>query len=166
MKKFIITLFASLILAGCVTSGEDLGADVYDATQLNTKQETRTVRILSIIKAKVAVDNKEQKQAVQTFGAILSGVTGAVIGYQSSDAGAVAGAIAGTAAGALGTALVKDKVIVEGVSLTYREGNKVYTSTQAGKRCQFKEGIALVITTKKNETRIQPNAECPSPKSK
>lgn len=164
MKKFMITLLASSMLAGCVATGEDLGSDVYDATQLNTKQETRTVRILSISRAKVAVDNKAQKQAIQTFGAILGGVAGAVIGYQSSSAGAGAGAVAGTAAGALGGALVKDKVIVEGVSLTYREGNKIYTSTQAGKRCQFKEGIALVITTKKNETRIQPNAECPKAK--
>ena len=60
--------------------------------------------------------------------------------------------------------MVKDKVKVEGVSLTYKQGTKVYTSTQAGRKCQFKPGLAVVITTKANETRIQPNSECPAKK--
>lgn len=60
--------------------------------------------------------------------------------------------------------MVKDKIIVEGVSLSYSEKGKIYTSTQAGKRCQFQKGTALLITTKTNETRIQPNAECPAEK--
>ncbi|MCS1291357.1 hypothetical protein NX018_00440, partial [Escherichia coli] len=51
--------------------------------------------------------------------------------------------------------------LVEGVSLTYKEGTKVYTSTQVGKECQFTTGLAVVITTTYNETRIQPNTKCP-----
>ncbi len=54
-----------------------------------------------------------------------------------------------------------DKTLVEGVSLTYKEGTKVYTSTQVGKECQFTTGLAVVITTTYNETRIQPNTKCP-----
>ncbi|HHC0259869.1 TPA: hypothetical protein ACOSAD_003397, partial [Salmonella enterica] len=49
----------------------------------------------------------------------------------------------------------------EAVSLTYKEGTKVYTSTQVGKTCQFTTGLAMVISTKDNETRIQPNTKCP-----
>ncbi|MFP3098520.1 hypothetical protein I4W53_20105, partial [Kluyvera sichuanensis] len=41
------------------------------------------------------------------------------------------------------------------------EGTKVYTSTQVGKACQFTNGLAVVISTNYNETRIQPNATCP-----
>ncbi|WP_460413844.1 hypothetical protein, partial [Staphylococcus aureus] len=57
--------------------------------------------------------------------------------------------------------MVNDKTLVEGVSLTYKEGTKVYTSTQVGKECQFTTGLAVVITTTYNETRIQPNTKCP-----
>lgn len=57
--------------------------------------------------------------------------------------------------------MVHDKTLVEGVSLTYKEGTKVYTSTQVGKECQFTTGLAVVITTTYNETRIQPNTKCP-----
>lgn len=143
-----------MVLAGCANvSSEDLGADVYDTTQLNTKQETKTVTILSVLPAKVLVDNKENKQMAQAAGAILGGLTGAVLGYQHSNLAAAA-AIAGSMV----------KVKVEGVSLTYKQGTKVYTSTQAGRKCQFKPGLAVVITTKANETRIQPNSECPAKK--
>lgn len=148
-----------MVLAGCANvSSEDLGADVYDTTQLNTKQETKTVTILSVLPAKVLVDNKENKQMAQAAGAILGGLTGAVLGYQHSN---LAAAAAGTA-GAIAGSMVKVKV--EGVSLTYKQGTKVYTSTQAGRKCQFKPGLAVVITTKANETRIQPNSECPAKK--
>ncbi|STI54025.1 putative lipoprotein [Escherichia coli] len=41
--------------------------------------------------------------------------------------------------------MVNDKTLVEGVSLTYKEGTKVYTSTQVGKECQFTTGLAVVI---------------------
>ena len=37
----------------------------------------------------------------------------------------------------------------------------MYTSTQVGKECQFTTGLAVVITTTYNETRIQPNTKCP-----
>lgn len=145
-------------------SSEDLGADVYDTTQLNTKQETKTVTILSVLPAKVLVDNKENKQMAQAAGAILGGITGAVLGYQHSNLAAAAAGTAGATGGVIAGSMVKDKVQVEGVSLTYKQGSKVYTSTQAGRKCQFKPGLAVVITTKANETRIQPNSECPAKK--
>ncbi len=167
MKKYFLltALTSSLVLSGCANvSFEDLGADVYDTTQLNTKQETKTVTILSVLPAKVLVDNKENKQMAQAAGAILGGITGAVLGYQHSNLAAAAAGTAGATGGVIAGSMVKDKVQVEGVSLTYKQGSKVYTSTQAGRKCQFKPGLAVVITTKANETRIQPNSECPAKK--
>ena len=167
MKKYFLltALTYSLVLAGCANvSSEDLGADVYDTTQLNTKQETKTVTILSVLPAKVLVDNKENKQMAQAAGAILGGIAGAVAGYQHSNLAAAAAGTAGATGGVIAGSMVKDKVKVEGVSLTYKQGTKVYTSTQAGRKCQFKPGLAVVITTKANETRIQPNSECPAKK--
>lgn len=80
-----------------------------------------------------------------------------------SNLGTAAGAVGGGggAVGAAAGTLVKDKSIVEGVSLTYKDGTKMFTSTQVGKSCQFTPGLAVVISTKNNETRIQPNASCP-----
>ena len=117
-----------------------------------------------MLPAKVLVDNKENKQMAQAAGAILGGIAGAVAGYQHSNLAAAAAGAAGATGGAVAGSMVKDKVKVEGVSLTYKQGTKVYTSTQAGRKCQFKPGLAVVITTKANETRIQPNSECPAKK--
>lgn len=151
-------------LSGCQSNADQYAADVYDAGQLNSKQETKTVNIISVLPAKVAVDNKENKQAAQTFGAILGAVAGGVVGHNvgsRSALGTTAGAVGGGAAGAAAGSLVKDKSIVEGVSLTYKDGTKIFTSTQVGKQCQFTTGLAVVISTKNNETRIQPNTTCP-----
>lgn len=166
MKKQLLLggLTVSLLLTGCAVDSESLGADVYDTTQLNTKQEAKTVKIISVLPAKVAVDNRKNKEIAQAAGSILGAVTGAIVGYQHNGAAAAAGGIAGGTVGAVAGTMVKDKVIVEGVSLTYKQGTKIYTSTQAGRKCQFKPGVALVIKTKTNETRIQPNAECPAKK--
>ena len=131
---------------------------------MNGKQETKTVNLISILPAKISVDNTENKKAAQTFGAILGAVAGGVAGHNvgtGSALGTGAGAVGGGAVGAAAGSLVKDKVLVEGVSLTYKEGTKIYTSTQVGKACQFTTGLAVVISTKENETRIQPNTTCP-----
>ncbi|KAA6208245.1 glycine zipper 2TM domain-containing protein [Avibacterium paragallinarum] len=162
MKKLFITPLAiSALLTGCAVDADSLGADVYDTTQLNSRQEAKTVKIIAVLPAKVAVDNSKNKEIAKTAGSLLGAVAGAVVGYQYNTAGAIGGGVAGATLGGVAGAMVKDKVVIEGVSLTYKQGTKIYTSTQAGKKCQFKPGIALLITTKANETRIQPNAECP-----
>lgn len=151
-------------ISGCQSNADEYAADVYEANQLNSKQETKTVNIISVLPAKVAVDNTANKQAAQTFGAILGAVAGGVAGHNvgtGSNLGTAAGAVGGGAVGAAAGTLVKDKSIVEGVSLTYKDGTKMFTSTQVGKSCQFTPGLAVVISTKNNETRIQPNASCP-----
>jgi len=167
-KKALLSisfLSASIFaLSGCQSNADQYAADVYDAGQLNSKQETKTVNIISVLPAKVAVDNTKNKQAAQTFGAILGAVAGGITGHNigsGSGLGTTAGAVGGGAAGAAAGTLVKDKSIVEGVSLTYKDGTKLFTSTQVGKTCQFSTGLAVVISTKNNETRIQPNTTCP-----
>lgn len=168
-KTLAITLAVSsaFMLSACQSNADDYAADVYDASQLNSQQETKTVNIISVLPAKVAVDNTANKKAAQTFGTILGAVAGGVVGHNvgtGSGLGTTAGAVGGGAVGAATGSLVSDKSIVEGVSLTYKEGTKVLTSTQVGRKCQFTTGLAVVITTKYKETRIQPNATCPEKK--
>ncbi|EIW6162716.1 hypothetical protein MF451_003713 [Salmonella enterica subsp. enterica serovar Saintpaul] len=160
-------VIASTLLTGCANTAEQYSADVYQVGQLNSRQETKTVNIISVLPAKVAVDNSANKQAAQTVGAILGIIAGAAIGYNTgSNAGlnGAMGAGAGGSVGAIAGSAVSDTKMVDGVSLTYKEDTKVYTSTQLGKQCQFSTGLAVVITTKANETRIQPNATCPESK--
>ncbi|WP_329911582.1 hypothetical protein [Serratia quinivorans] len=171
MKKnslvFSFAALAVLVLSGCQANADSYAADVYSTGQLNDKQETKTVNIISILPAKVAVDNTANKQTAQAFGAILGAVAGGVAGHNMgsrSGLATTAGAVGGGAAGAAAGSLVKDKTLVEGVSLTYKDGTKLYTSTQVGRACQFTQGLAVVISTQTNETRIQPNATCPSQK--
>lgn len=162
-----VAIVASFTLAGCQSNADDHAADVYQTDQLNSKQETKTVNIISVLPAKVAVDNTKNKQAAQTFGAVVGAVAGGVVGHNvgnGSGLGTTAGAVGGGAAGAAAGSMVSDKTLVEGVSLTYKEGKKVYTSTQVGRQCQFTTGLAVVISTSYNETRIQPNAQCPDKK--
>ncbi|AOM42949.1 hypothetical protein [Xenorhabdus hominickii] len=158
---------SSIVMSGCQSNADSFAADVYDTTQLNGKQETTTVNIISVLPAKIVVENKSNKEAAQTFGAILGAVAGGVVGYNvgsGSGAGIAAGAVGGGAVGAAAGSMIKDKVLVEGVSLTYKEKTKIYTSTQVGRICQFTPGLAVIISTKANETRIQPNAACPDKK--
>lgn len=160
-------IVSSVLLAGCQSNADSYAADVYSTGQLNAKQETKTVSILSVLPAKVAVDNTANKQAAQTFGAVLGAVAGGVAGHNiksGSTLNTVAGGVTGGALGAAAGSMVSDKTLVEGVSMSYKEGTKVYTSTQVGKACQFKPGLAVMISTKNNETRIQPNATCPDKK--
>lgn len=165
MKKLLsATVISTVILTGCATTSEELGADVYTADQLNTQQATTTVKIISVMPAKIAVDNTEAKRTAQVAGTIIGGLIGAAVGYQHSHPAAAFGGVAGGTVGAVAGTMVKDKVLVEGVSITYKKGKKVLTSTQAGRKCQFKPGTAVVIVTKAKETRIQPNAECPAKK--
>jgi len=168
-KKYALPLaiVASFSLVGCQSNADEHAADVYQTGQLNSKQETKTVNIISVLPAKVAVDNTANKRAAQATGTILGAVAGGILGHNvgsRSNLNTTTGAVAGGTAGAVAGSMVNDKTLVEGVSLTYKEGTKIYTSTQVGKECQFTTGLAVVISTNYNETRIQPNAKCPEKK--
>ena len=153
------------VTTGCAATGQSLKANVYAAGQVNKQQAAAMVEILSVMPAQIEVDNSEQKKQAQTAGAMvgaLAGGLGGALGGLSSGATAgttIGGGILGAAAGSF----VKDKVLVEGVTLGYRSEAQghIMTSTQVGRSCEFQRGDALMVATAAYETRIQPNATCP-----
>lgn len=155
-------LLVASALWGCA-SGQNLRANTYSADQVNTRQEARVVEIISVMPAKVMVDNSEQKQNAQiagaTLGALAGGLAGGLGGLTSGGTAGttVAGGVVGGAAGSMSP----NSVAVDGVTIGYRDGqsNKIFTSSQVGRECEFVKGNALVVSTVKGETRIQPNAE-------
>lgn len=163
----IAAAVAIISLVGCAATGENLQANVYKAGQVNQTQEAKTVQILAVMPAKIEVDNADQKKAAQVGGAILGAVLGAAAGGASKNnpgAATAGGAVAGAAVGGAAGSLVKDKVLVDGVSLTYVFKGKTLNSAQVGKACEFAPGMAVMISTSPTETRIQPNKECPKDK--
>lgn len=168
MNKSILSAWAFILSAavtGCSSSGEQYSANVYKAGQVNSRQAAKTVKILAVMPAKIEVDNTEGKQNAQMIGGILGAVAGGVIGNKTSNhskSGTVVGVAGGAGVGAAAGSLVKDTVLVDGVSLTYIEDGQTYNSAQVGKMCEFSPGVALVISTDGEETRLQPNATCPA----
>ena len=59
-----LALIACFSIAGCQSNADEHAADVYQTDQLNSKQETKTVNIISVLPAKVAVDNTANKLAL------------------------------------------------------------------------------------------------------
>ncbi|MBP7980972.1 MAG: glycine zipper 2TM domain-containing protein [Tolumonas sp.] len=167
MKKItlsVIALTISAMITGCSTSGEQYQANVYTAGQVNSRQAAKTVKILAVLPARIEVDNTEGKQNAQMIGGVLGAIAGGVLGNKTtnhSGSGTAVGAVAGAGVGAVGGSLVKDKVLVDGVSITYVEDGQTYNSAQVGKTCEFTPGVALVVSSDGAETRLQPNATCP-----
>jgi len=162
-SKFLTTtlVISVVTLAGCA-SGDQYKANVYRQGQVNQAQAAKMVQIMAINPAKIEVDNSQGKQAAQIGGAIIGALLGGAAGNRSNNvaAGAVAGGVVGAAAGTM----VSDKTLVDGVQLTYVENNRMLSSAQVGKMCEFKLGTALVISTGySTETRIQPNNDVPCP---
>jgi outer membrane lipoprotein SlyB len=153
------------MLAGCAATGENLQANVYKAGQVNSAQKAEAIDILSVMPAKIEVDNTEQKQQAQVLGGILGAVGGGVLGSNVAPrgdraSGTAIGAVGGGLGGAAAGSLVSDKILVDGVSLSYERKGDIYNSAQVGKLCEFKTGRSLLISTSPTETRIQPNSVC------
>lgn len=171
MKTFFhaVCVSGAVLVAGCAATGEQYQANVYKAGQVNTKQEAKTVQILAVLPAKIEVDNAKQQKAAQVTGALLGAALGAGIGDRATHGRGTAtagGAIGGAALGAGAGSLVSDKALVDGVSLAYVEEGKTLSSAQVGKLCEFQPGMAIVISTSPSETRVQPNAVCPTVEAK
>lgn len=167
-KKYLpmVALCVSSLVGGCQATGENLGSNVYRADQVNSRQEAKTITIVAIMPAKVEIDNSQQKKTAQTAGLILGAIAGVAIGHSLGDRSATnmsLGAAGGAAIGAGAGSMVSDKVLVEGVSITYSDNGEVFNSAQVGKVCEYVPGLAVVVSTSESETRIQPNATCPVP---
>ena len=162
-------LLLTLVLAGCAATGENLRSNTYTAAEVNKAQNAEVIEIISVMDAKVVVDNSEQKRKAQTGGATLGALAG---GLGGGLGGLSAGGTAGTtvAGGAIGVAagsMVSETVMVDGVTIGFRKGagGQVMTSSQVGRKCEFQPGTALLVSTgSRSETRIQPNATCPTGK--
>ena len=162
----ICTMSIAVALAGCATPGQNLASNVYRADQVNARQAAKVVNILAVMPARIEVDNSQAKKTAEIVGGLLGAVGGGVIGHNvgnrsatNTTVGAAVGGTAGVAAGSL----VSDKVLVDGVSITYEDHGQTFNSAQVGNLCEFQPGKpAVVIATSPTETRIQPNATCPA----
>lgn len=159
LRAAAIALTPLIMLTACVDPGATHKANVFKAGQVNQRQEVKTVTILLIKPAKVEVSNKRNQEIAQSIGAVVGAIIGAGIGEDINRGGqsAVIGAAAGGEAGRLGQGGTK---LVDGVQLTYQEGNRVLQSAQVGLPCEYALGVALVTVTQAEETRIQPNHTC------
>ena len=157
-------LCATLVLAGCANDNQRYRADVYGPGSLNQVQQVSTVEILSIQPAKVALPNETKNSTAQLAGTVAGAVAGAVIGNQfghgrhsrqnSRIVGGLAGGVLGNRAANL-AAVGTD--YQNGVQLTYRMNDQMYTSVQLGNSCEYKLGTATLVRQSANESRIQPN---------
>src|SRR3989344_1310201 len=164
MIKRCLALSIAAVLAGCQATGEQYQADVFDASQVKTQQEAKTVKILTVSPTKIKVSNEKNQKAAMMVGGLLGAVGGAALGAQNHRDTAIVGGVAGGAAGAMAGSLVNDTTLVPGVLIGYAENGKIFTSAQVGRPCEFKIGeISLMVMMLSNETRIQPNAACPEP---
>ena len=92
---------------------------------------------------------------------LLGAIAGAVIANQGSHSTSnkIAGGLAGGAIGGLAGQAAGGgrQELVNGVQITFRDGNRMFNSAQVGQVCEFKTGTAIMVSPSPNETRIQPN---------
>jgi outer membrane lipoprotein SlyB len=78
MNKIALLAVVS-ILSGCAATGENLQSNVYRAGQVNTAQAARSIKIITVLPAKIEVDNSKQKNQAQVGGAILGALAVALV---------------------------------------------------------------------------------------
>ena len=72
MKKLTLAIVAAtVVLAGCANDGRYYRSDTYQAGAVNQAQQVRTVEILSIGTAQVAVSNTDNRSDAKTIGTII-----------------------------------------------------------------------------------------------
>lgn len=167
-KLALCVALTAALLAGCATDGSMYRSDVYTAGQVNQMQEVRTVEIIAVQSARVAVGNTEDRTDARNIGMILGAIAGAAIGNHNnhSTSARVMGGLAGGALGGIAGQSVggNRQELVNGVQITFRDGNKLYNSAQVGQVCEFKTGTAIMVSQSPTETRIQPNNPYGCPK--
>lgn len=167
-KLALCAALTAALLAGCSTDGSMYRSDVYTAGQVNQMQEVRTVEIIAVQSARVAVGNTEDRTDARNIGMILGAIAGAAIGNHNnhSTSARVMGGLAGGALGGIAGQSVggNRQELVNGVQITFRDGNKLYNSAQVGQVCEFKTGTAIMVSQSPTETRIQPNNPYGCPK--
>ena len=167
----LLGISIALLTAGCATNTDlsQHSANTYGAHQLNQTQEVKTIEILSVLTARVAVDNTANAKRQAEVGAMMGAIIGAALGSTNKRRPGATSALGGAAGAGIGSAVgaaTPTVIYQEGVTLTYVSADKTLSSTQVGKACEFKPGLAVMVKTmsQANETRIQPNSVCPEEK--
>jgi len=101
MLKHCLALTVVASLVGCQATGEQYESDVFDASQVNTQQEAKTVKILTVSPTKIKVSNEKNKNAAMMVGGVLGALGGAALGAGKNTDTAIVGGVAGGGAGAL-----------------------------------------------------------------
>jgi outer membrane lipoprotein SlyB len=176
----LLVIVSIIGLSGCAASGAKYRSSSFDSSQINQQIPAKVIEVMSVMPAKINIDNSKNKKNAQVGGGFLGALAGGILGNQvgSSVVGAGVGALAGAAVGSL----TDGESLVDGVNLIYRmeviekvkdvvkgkivynvaKFKKTFTSAQVGLPCEYKNGVALLVSTKSNETRIQPNSTCPT----
>jgi len=171
-SSYLMALLALTGLVGCATKPDlsQHAANTYTAAHLNRVQEVKTVELIGIIPARVAVDNSANARRNAETGALMGALIGAAVGANSTrnryGTGTAVGTATGAGVGSAAGASTPTVIYESGVTLTYVMNGRTLSSTQIGKQCEFKPGLAVMVTTVSGsgETRIQPNAACPTEK--
>lgn len=164
MKKLLFTAISvAIVLCGCTSKKDSLSPDVYKESDVNKRQEIKSIDIVSLEPAKIAINNNKSKNTARVIGGALGAIGGAVVGYNfgsgKSGATVVGGAVGGTLGG-LGGEAMGDEKVVDGITILYEQNGKTYSSTQVGKPCEFKIGVARMVIMDGSVTKIQPNSVC------
>lgn len=126
----------ALMLSGCANDGTAYRADTYSVSQVNQMQEVRTVEIIAINPARVAVPNSDNRETARVAGALLGAIAGAAIGNHNNHStssrvlgGLAGGAVGGMAGDAIGGG--NSTSYTDGVQLVYRTlDGRMYQSSQ------------------------------------
>ncbi len=97
-------LAVSVLAAGCANDGSGYRSDVYSAGMVNQAQEVKTVTIIAVMPARVAVNNYREREESSTVGMVLGAIAGAAVGAAVGDSpdAVIAGTVAGGALGNIG----------------------------------------------------------------
>src|SRR5690242_2765307 len=119
-KSFPVLISATVLLSACAQPGANLVANVYQADQVNQRQEARVVNVLAVLPARVEVSNVENQRTAQLVGGLLGAGAGLAVGGGLSHraSGYALGGAGGAAAGVALASLVPGRVLVDGVSIT------------------------------------------------
>ncbi len=173
MRTKAIFALAALpfILSACTTTDSDYyRADTWSTSGVNQAQQVREVTITRVAPVKIAVNNNQARDDNSNVGMVVGALIGAAAGHHVKHSGSAAaiGAVAGGAIGnmAATAATGSRTTYAEGVQITYRYNDKLYSSAQVGRVCEYQLGLAYMISATATETRIQPNnpAGCPTAK--
>ena len=162
INKFLLIAVLSN-LNGCVATEENLVSSADKLQSVDNTPPVKSIKIISVLPTKIEVDNSQAQFALGVSSAAARGIGGIYGGAGSL--GTMGTTIEGGSIGNSTGLAVPDKVLVDGVSISYSFNEKTFTTSQLGRTCEFQPGTTVLLANDNendvNKTRIQPNATCP-----